>query len=141
MVHLNRPEMVNIWITTKIRIPLSRFFFSRIKQWKNANYRAFDSMYFQNHSSVITLSKIFQPRHFGQKSLQVLIMTPNGSLFAIFRIVPYKLNVKKILGGWKLIVNLRNINFLGEYWLKLVSASRLFINQENKKHESVNVKI
>ena len=97
-------------------------------------------MYFQNHSSVITLSKIFQPRHFDQKSLQVLIMTPNGSLFAIFRIVPYKLNVKKISGGWKLIVNLRNINFLGEYWLKLVSASRLFINQENKKHESINVK-
>ena len=97
-------------------------------------------MYFQNHSSVITLSKIFKPRHFDQKSLQVLIMTPNGSLFAIFRIVPYKLNVKKISGGWKLIVNLRNINFLGEYWLKLVSASRLFINQENKKHESINVK-
>ena len=97
-------------------------------------------MYFQNHSSVITLSKIFQPRHFGQKSLRVLIMTPNDSLFVIFRIVPYKLNVKKLSEGWKLIVNLRNINFLGEYWLKLVSASRLFINQENKKHESINVK-
>ena len=76
-------------------------------------------MYFQNHSSVITLSKIFQPRHFGQKSLQVLIMTPNGSLFAIFRIVPYKLNVKKNIRRLKINRKLEEYQFSGRILIEI----------------------